>query len=361
MENNGVVKYKNIDNPYNIKSLSNFKKNIFESRIKNNRSINVSKMSNNNSYNNSYLSEKEKKIQLNKIISQRIYFSRNRIKIHYRPNKIQSALFKKPKSTNTNFYSVNIKNKTPKNLLYQKNCSAYYINMNSSLKDKYISDLLLSKDENIKNKTQKLSDIEKKIGKIELKLNLKNIKNIIKANLLINNSRKKNKKEKERNLPDYLKDKYNIKGTNILSPFCLKAKYQFVMKKFRSFLDKTKLLKTDKTDLVDNKLNIVYAENEDIYKNKLKKINMNLIKKGKREKHKLLNSPSDKQLRDIAKEVTLMKKVINFAYPNTTMIKIKDNKEYFKKNKTFYKKFESLNNIKNFEDSKNDFYELRFK
>jgi hypothetical protein len=33
-----------------------------------------------------------------------------------------------------------------------------------------------------------------------------------------------------------------------------------------------------------------------------------------------------------------MKKVINFAYPNTTMIKIKDNKEYFKKNKTFYKK-----------------------
>ena len=119
MENNGVVKYKNIDNPYNIKSLSNFKKNIFESRIKNNRSINVSKMSNNNSYNNSYLSEKEKKIQLNKIISQRIYFSRNRIKIHYRPNKIQSALFKKPKSTNTNFYSVNIKNKTPKNLLYQ--------------------------------------------------------------------------------------------------------------------------------------------------------------------------------------------------------------------------------------------------
>ena len=29
MENNGVVKYKNIDNPYNIKSLSNFKKKYF--------------------------------------------------------------------------------------------------------------------------------------------------------------------------------------------------------------------------------------------------------------------------------------------------------------------------------------------
>ena len=359
MDNDGVVKY--IDNPYNIKSLSKFKKNIFESRIRNNRSINGSKMSNNNSSNNSFFSEKGKKIKLSKILSQKIYSSRNRIKIHYRPNKMQSFLFKNPRSTNTNFHSINIKNKTPKNLLYKRNCSAYYINMNSSIKDKYISDLLLSKDENINNKTQKLSDIEKKIGKMELKLNLKNIKNMAKNNLLINTSRKKNKKEKERNLPDYLKEKYNIKGTNILSPFCLKAKYHFVMEKFRSFLDKTKLLKTDKKDLVDNRLNIVYAENENIYKNKVKKMNMNLILKGKREKHKLLCPPSDRQIRDIAKEVTLMKKVINFAYPNTTLIKIKDYKEYFKKNKTFYKKFESLNNIKNFEDSKNDIYELRFK
>ena len=54
MDNNGVLKY--IDNPYNIKSLSNFKKNIFERRFKNNRSINGSRMPNNNSYNNSYLS-----------------------------------------------------------------------------------------------------------------------------------------------------------------------------------------------------------------------------------------------------------------------------------------------------------------
>ena len=363
MDSNGVVKYKKIYNPYNLKSLSNFKKNFFENRIKNERSING--MPNNNSNNNSLLSEKGKKIKLNKILSQRMYSSRNKIKIHYKSDKIQSALFKKPKSTNTNFNSINI-SKTPKNLLYKRNCSAYYINMNSHIKDKYISDLLLSKEKKKKNKKKKLSDIEKKINKMELKVNLKNNKNnknIIKCNLFINTSRKKNKKgkEKERNVPDYLKEKYNIKGTNILSPFCLKAKYQFIMKKFRSFLDKTKLLKTDKKDLIDNKLNIVYAENEDIYRNKLKKINMNLIMKGKKEKYKLLSSPSDRQIREIAKEVTLMKKVINFAYPNTTLIKIKDNREYFKKNKTFYKKFEYLNNLKNFEDSKNDIYELRFK
>ena len=363
MHNNGGVKYINI--PHNIKSISILKRNFLDSRIKNNRSINVSKMSKNDSINNSYLSEKSKKIKVNKILSQRMYSSRNRIKIHYRQNKIQSALFRKPKSTNTNFCSINVNDRTPKSLIYKRNCSAYYINMNPHIKNKYISDLLVSNDETIKNKKQKLSDIEKKIKTIEKKLNLKSIKNIIKSNLSNNTSRKKIKKEKgkekEKNMPDYLKEKFNIKGTNILSPFCLKAKYQFIMKKFKNFLNTTELLKTDKKDLIDNRLNIVYAENENSYKAKLKKINRNLLKKGKKEKHKLFCSPSDKQIRDIAKEVTLMQKVINVAYPNTTLIKLKDNKEYFKKNKTFYKKFESLYSIKNFEDSKNDFYELKFK
>ena len=370
MDSNRGVKYIKI--PHNIKSISNLKKNFLDSRIKNNRSINVSKMSKNDSNNNSYLSEKSKKIKLNKILSQRLYSSRNKIKIHivhYRPNKIQSALFRKPKSTNTNFFSINMNNRTPKSLIYKRNCSAYYINMSSHIKNKYISDLLVSKDETTNNKKQKLSDIEKKIKKIEKKLNLKSIKNILKRNLSNNTSRKKIKKEKEKgkekekekNMPDYLKEKFNIKGTNILSPFCLKSKYQFIIKKFKNFFNKTKLLKTDKTDLIDNRLNIVYAENENLYKAKLKKINMNLVMKGKKLKHKLFCSPSDKQIRGMAKEVTLMKKVINFAYPNTTLIKIKDNKEYFKKNKTFYKKFESLYSIKNFEDSKNDFYELKFK
>ena len=69
-------------------------------------------MPNNNSNNNSLLSEKGKKIKLNKILSQRMYSSRNKIKIHYKSDKIQSALFKKPKSTNTNFNSINI-SKTP--------------------------------------------------------------------------------------------------------------------------------------------------------------------------------------------------------------------------------------------------------
>ena len=46
------------------------------------------------------------------------------------------------------------------------------------------------------------------------------------------------------------------------------------MEKFWKFLNKNNTLKTDKKSLVDNKLNIVYAENEEMYQKKLRKIDL---------------------------------------------------------------------------------------
>ena len=39
------------------------------------------------------------------------------------------------------------------------------------------------------------------------------------------------------------------------------------------------------------------------------------------------------QLRDMEKKVTFMKDIVECAYPNTAMIKIRDNTQYFKKNR----------------------------
>lgn len=353
-----------INSPH-IKSISNLKL-ILDCRNKKPRAINTAKLTKKVNNINSFFSEKSKKIPMKDLFSQRINSTRNKIKIHVRVNKkIQSALFKNPKFSQLNISSFNIKNKTPSSLINHRNYSAYYINFNSYNKNNYISDLLISNDDNNKDKSQKLSDIEKKLSKIESELNLEKIK---KCNSLKNNGfltprlrTKKIKKENEKNMLELLKEKFYIKGTNVLSPLCLKAKSGFIMKIFENFLDQSKTLKTDKTHLIDNKLNIIYAENENIYKDKIKKINLSFLMKGKKEKHKFYSPPSDRQLRDISKEVTLMKNIFDFAYPNTIMDSLRDNKKYLKKNKTYYKKFESMYNKSNFDICKNNFYELKFK
>ena len=141
----------------------------------------------------------------------------------------------------------------------------------------------------------------------------------------------------------------------------MKSRDRFVLEKFKKFLSKSNALKTDRKYLIDNKLNIIYADNLKMYYEKLKKINSKLLLQGKKERYKYYYSPSEKQLRDMEKKVTFMRDIVECAYPNTAMIKIKDNREYFKKNKTNYKKFEAMCNKVNNEDYKNDFYEIKFK
>ena len=340
------------------------------------RSINTAKLFKKGSKFKDFFYER-RKLLMNKTQSERFLSSRNKyFTINNQKLNIKSAIYKIPTDSKRNLFS-SLMNKTTKshkktntnsnffflnkNKKNKRTYSAYYINSNLSFRQNYISDLIPSK-ESI-NKTQKISDIEKRISFLEKKLNIKSGK---KNNLLnISSSKEKTKKEEEKNsqeknLPDYLKEEFNIKGTNILSPFCMKSRDKFIMEKFRKFLNKTNTLKTDKKYIVDNKLNIVYAENEDMYQRILKKINTKLKLKGKRERYKYFLSPSEKQLRDMEKKVTFMKDIVECAYPNTAMIKIRDNREYYKKNKTNFKKFEAMDNKKD-NDIKNDFYEIRFK
>jgi hypothetical protein len=347
--------------------ISHFKKEKFEfkktvdSKKICNLSINSSKLFKNNKY-------KEFFYQGQKIIDekQKSYSSRNKKNNKKNITDIKSTIIKTQKGSQINLFSALLSktNKTKNHFRDQlkRNYSAYYINSDFRLKKKYIYDLLLKKEDK-SNQTQKISDIEKKINTLEKMLNIKKNNPIYEDKSFKLKQKEDEENSKEKDLPDYLKKKFKIKGTNILSPFCMKSRDKFIMEKFKKFLSKGNTLKTDCKYIIDNKLNIIYAENEETYQNKLKKINQKLISQGKRERYKYIFSPSERQLRDIGKKVTFMKDIVNVAYSNINLLRLKDTKLYLKKYKTFYKKFETLNDRKNEEidEVKNDFFEIKIK
>ena len=288
------------------------------------------------------------------------------------PSDILSPnIIKKNKTVNSTINSYFFKNKNENGM--KRNYSAYYMKGDLYPKKSYISDLLLNDHKSSKNKSQpNLLDLEKKINNFGKTFNLSSIipkskslfipgtiKKIIKI--------KKNKKEEKKNLiPDYLKEEFKIKGTNILSPFCKKWRDKYIEKKFDLFFSKQNdSLKSDKKGIIDNKLNILYAENQNMYRTKLKLINKRLKQRGKKERYKNIFSPSEKQLKDMEKKVSFMKNVMDFAYPSTSFFKSKsfDKKDNFilinKKRVKIPK--ESVNINKTYgEIKKNNIIEIKF-
>ena len=309
----------------------------------------------------------------------RIFSTRNQKIATKLYKNIKSATIKPSVLNKDIFHPIKLKQDKMSNTgisFYNKNCknlkrifSAYYIKGDLSLGQKYISDFLI-KSEKKKKKSSKISDIDKKISKLGKKLNLyflgKNnsfqinrsfssfpqtkraiIKKVDEYELNkiknIENENSKNDSLEKIALPDYLKNEFNIKGTNILSPFCIKARDSYILKKFSKYFDARNSLKSD-NKYINNKLNIIYAENEDAYNMKLTLLNKKLNEQGKIDKYQIGFSPSERLLRDMEKKVSLMKKVVEYAYPNTTLMRMRvpENKKYFKKYKYKYefKKFE---------------------
>ena len=231
----------------------------------------------------------------------------------------QKNVEKKQKGINSYFF------KSKKDKTIKRNCSAYYIGGDLHLTKLYIGDLLLNDQKGPNKKRTKIFDIEKRINDLEKSLNLSNIipKNKtfnIKKSLMKKIKIKRTKEEKKNHMPDYLKEELHIKGTNIISPFCKKWRDQYMIKKFDNFFNKNEdSLKNSKKLLIDNKLNLLYAENQKMYQTKLKLMNKKLKEQGKQEKCRFLYSPSEKQLKDMAKKVGFMKDVFYFAYPNQSM------------------------------------------
>ena len=285
-------------------------------------------------------------------------------------SKIQKIINRKGQK---NFNSYSLKNNNTEN-----NCNAYYLEGGIPYNKQYLNDY----DKTIKTESNKRinklnsfkmsktdTKIEKLVKKLKLKLNSDKIENeticscgnmvatkngfFNGMNLVLENQdfksienlktenkhrkihgksiKNKWKKSKiyvngynyaQKKLPIFLRDKYNIKGTTVMSPFCINARDQFLYKKIFHDLENRKLIKRK---YINNKLNLVYAENEEQYDFKIEKMNEKIKEEGKRVVHRIEPKEVDERLNNINKKVIFMKKIIDYAYPNMVLVRIREN------------------------------------
>ena len=142
------------------------------------------------------------------------------------------------------------------------------------------------------------------------------------------------------NLPSYLKDKFNIKGTTLLSPFCIKARDQYLYKKIFYDLEPKKIGKNN--GCVDNKLNIIYAENEFQFEDKIFKINKKLLKLGRKLIKPTQPNSEGRRLIKCQKKIQFMKKIVDYAYPNMVLARVREEKKKLNKYKSLEQKLPSF-------------------
>lgn len=91
------------------------------------------------------------------------------------------------------------------------------------------------------------------------------------------------------------------------------------------FRNKDKIFLKKQRDIINNKLNIIYAENEEHYQRNLKNINNASLKSSSIIKHDPIPNIErvKKQLSTIKDKVTFVKCVFDYAYPDYVMLKNK--------------------------------------
>ena len=90
--------------------------------------------------------------------------------------------------------------------------------------------------------------------------------------------------------------------------------------------------------VVDNKLNMRYAENEEQYKKLVEKENKSLLTQGKRVKSKTPSNYIITKVDDIKTRIRFMKGIIDFSFPGFVLTKIKAiDKKLRKENESRYK------------------------
>ena len=193
----------------------------------------------------------------------------------------------------------------------------------------------LDKTENDKNNTKSINTNENDNN--TLKINKQNNKDIsISASKINKNILNKQKSEK-----------IMIKGTKIISPFCDFARDHYLYKKIFYYSDKKKNLKSE--SFLDNKLNIIYAENEKQYRQNLIKLNEIYQKIGKNKIYNLEPSQSESKLRSLRHRVEFMKRIVDYTYPNMVLTKIREQeKKIYSKNNNLTSIVTSKINRKNY-------------
>ena len=95
-----------------------------------------------------------------------------------------------------------------------------------------------------------------------------------------------------------------------------------------------------KYNVVDNKLNIFYAENDAIFKENMNKRNIMLRKKGKPIKKLLVNNSYVKdKLKEVKKKISFLKGVADYAFPSIILDRVKQKNQMYRLKKKQNEKF----------------------
>jgi len=210
-----------------------------------------------------------------------------------------------------------------------KRYNDYYIASNL-LKNKYISDLVDDKQsQQIMEKTDdKIDDMIKYLN-IYQNINLEKIKKLPKSmtqRIILDNKPTTNTTN-DKNIKE--KDKIRLItkkcSANLLSPSKQISKDMYLYKKIFYYSDKKKTIRTEKE--LDNKLNIIYSENEDQYIKNINKLNEIYKLLGKKKIYNIELSQSENKVKNLQKKVEFMKRIVDYTYPNMVLTKIKEIKE----------------------------------
>ena len=241
-------------------------------------------------------------------------------------------------NSESKFHSINqgddsktnsLKIKYPKVNSKIKRYNDYYIASNL-LKNKYISDLVDDKQsQQIMEKTDdKIDDMIKYLN-IYQNINLEKIKKLPKSmtQRIILDSKPTTNTTNDKNIKE--KDKIRLItkkcSANLLSPSKQISKDMYLYKKIFYYSDKKKTIRTEKE--LDNKLNIIYSENEDQYIKNINKLNEIYRLLGKKKIYNIELSQSENKVKNLQKKVEFMKRIVDYTYPNMVLTKIKEIKE----------------------------------
>ena len=130
--------------------------------------------------------------------------------------------------------------------------------------------------------------------------------------------------------PFNISERFNIVGTNVMSPICQKARDIFLYKKIFYYFAGKKVPHVMKK-FINNKLNICYADNEKQFEKKLIQINEENKRKGKFVYHKVGKAETEKKAVSMQKRVEFIKKIFDYAYPDLIICKIKNKSDMDKR------------------------------
>ena len=241
-------------------------------------------------------------------------------------------------NSESKFHSINqgddsktnsLKIRYPKVNSNRKRYNDYYIASNL-LKNKYISDLVDDKQsQQIMEKTDdKIDDMIKYLN-IYQNIKLEKIKKLPKSmtQRIILDSKPTTNTTNDKNIKE--KDKIRLItkkcSANLLSPSKQISKDMYLYKKIFYYSDKKKTIRTEKE--LDNKLNIIYSENEDQYIKNINKLNEIYKLLGKKKIYNIELSQSENKVKNLQKKVEFMKRIVDYTYPNMVLTKIKEIKE----------------------------------